>query len=179
MQEVVVRGMRVEDIPAVLEIQSLCYDATKLESEESFLAKLNASPASCFIAMLAEGPAGYLVSVPIEAHNPPPLNSPVYLVPRVPDSLYLHDLAVHGRARGSGVASALIQAYFNKLRQLGLRLACLTAVNESVAYWERYGFRVVAPVGSVAGRMATYGDGARYMRLALGRHTRTFNEELS
>jgi len=65
----VVQTMRAEDIAAVLKIQSCCYDETKLESEGSFLAKLNASPASCFIALMAESPVGYLVAARVGRNN--------------------------------------------------------------------------------------------------------------
>jgi len=159
----IVRTMRAEDIAAVLKIQSCCYDETKLESEGSFLAKLNASPASCFIALMAESPVGYLVAVPAEAGCLPPLNSPAYSVPPASNSLYLHDLAVHPAARGLGVAAALIEVYFQSLKQLKLQFACLTAVNESSAFWERYGFRGTVPASSFAEQMATYGEGAQYM----------------
>lgn len=164
-QRAVVRAMRTEDMAAVLEIQACCYDATKLESRQSFLAKLNASPATCFIAFVAEAPAGYLVAVPAEAGNPPPLNSPNYSVPHASDALYLHDLAVHPKARGSGAAAALIAAYFQALKESRVLFACLTAVNASSAYWERYGFRSAALDDAGSGRMATYGEGAQYMSL--------------
>ena len=155
--------MREEDIATVLEIQSCCYDETKLESEGAFLAKLNASPASCFIALMAESPVGYLVAVPAEAGCLLPLNSQAYSVPSGANALYLHDLAVHPTVRGLGVAAALIEAYFKSLKQLKLQFACLTAVNESSEFWRRYGFRKVVPINSSSEQMATYGEGAQYM----------------
>lgn len=161
--ETVVRSMRAEDIASMLEIQSCCYDETKLESEQSFLAKLKASPTSCFVALVPGGLAGYLVAVPAEAGCPPPLNGPSYSVPPTADALYLHDLAVHPAARGAGVAVALIEAYFQAIEQLKAQFACLTAVNDSTSFWERYGFRVVVPTGPAFGHMETYGEEARYM----------------
>ncbi len=161
--ETVVRPMRAEDMAAVLAIQSRYYDETKLESAQSFLAKLKASPTSCFVALVPDGLAGYLVAVPAEAGSPPPLNSPSFAVPPAADALYLHDLAVHPAARGTGVAVALIDAYFEALKQLKAQFACLTAVNDSTSFWERYGFRVAVPTGSGAGHMETYGEEARYM----------------
>ncbi|MDP3249085.1 MAG: GNAT family N-acetyltransferase [Polaromonas sp.] len=155
--------MRAEDIAWVLEIQSCCYDETKLESAQSFLAKLSASPTSCFVALVSDGLAGYLVAIPAEAGSPPPLNSPTYSVPPTPDALYLHDLAVHPAARGASVAVALIEAYFQALKQLKAQFACLTAVNGSTSFWERHGFRVAVPTGSAAGHMETYGEEAQYM----------------
>lgn len=163
-----IRAMRAEDLAAVLEIQSRCYDAAKLESRESFLSKLEASPATCFIAAVADAPVGYLVAVPAEAGCPPPLNESTYALPQAANALYLHDLAVHPRGRGSGAASALVAAYFRALEQSKVRFGCLTAVNQSCAYWERHGFRSASVVDAGAGWMDSYGEGAQYMSVAVG-----------
>lgn len=159
----VIRAMRVEDLSTVLEIQSSCYDEAKLVSRESFLAKLEASPATCFVAAIADVPVGYLVAVPAEAGSPPPLNDQTFAAPRAANALYLHDLAVHPKARGSGAAAALVAAYFQALKQSQALFGCLTAVNQSCAYWERHGFRPASITDLGAGHMATYGEGAQYM----------------
>lgn len=163
-RKTVIRKMKAADLAAVLGIQSCCYDDSKLESGQSFLAKLEASPATCFIALAAEAPAGYLVSVPAEAGNPPLLNCPSYLAPPRANALYLHDLAVHPEARGIGIADALIEAYFQTLKQSKFQIACLTAVNNSSKFWERYGFRV-NPIDATAEKISTYGMGAQYMSM--------------
>jgi GNAT superfamily N-acetyltransferase len=157
-----VRAMRTDDLPSVLRIQSCCYDEAKLESQQAFLAKLEASPVTCFMALVDGAAAGYLVAVPAELGRPPPLNSPTFLVPARANALYLHDLAVHPDARGAGVAVALIEAFFGATRRSRLPFACLTAVNDSRAFWERHGFRAAA-IDADAASMATYGEGACYM----------------
>jgi GNAT superfamily N-acetyltransferase len=166
-QKVVVRAMRAEDMTIVLGIQACCYDEAKLESLRSFLAKIQASPTTCFIALVAGAPAGYLVAVPAEVNSPPPLHGEDYHVPPNADALYLHDLAVHPEVRGSGIAAVLIEAYFQAVRQQGFRLACLTAVNGAGQFWERYGFRAAAGSGAdgMASDMASYGAGAVYMSM--------------
>ena len=165
---VVIRAMGAEDLAAVLDIQACCYDAAKLESRAAFLSKLEASPATCFIAAVAEAPVGYLVAVPAEEGCPPPLNNPLYVVPRAANALYLHDLAVRPTARGSGAAAALVAAYFDVLRQSEVGFGCLTAVNQSGAFWERHGFRAAAVAELEAGGMDTYGEGAQSMRVRVG-----------
>ena len=160
-----VRAMRDNDVAAVLDIQSRCYDAAKLESHQSFLAKLNAAPATCFIACVADAPVAYLVAVPAVNGRPPPLNGMTYGVPRAANALYLHDLAVHPAARGSGAASALVEAYFHALKASKAQFGCLTAVNDSWTYWERHGFRSAALADAPSGHMASYGEGARYMSM--------------
>jgi len=164
-EKVVVRAMRTGDMAAVLDIQSHCYDETKLESPQSFIAKLDATPNTCFIALLANVPAGYLVAVPVKDGHPPPLNDSSYSVPQAANALYLHDLAVHPSARGTGAADALIAAYFKALQESQVQIGCLTAVNTSSSYWEHFGFRAAAPAEESSGRMVSYGEGALYMRL--------------
>jgi ribosomal protein S18 acetylase RimI-like enzyme len=163
-RKTIIRKMKAADLAAVLSIQSCCYDESKLESGQSFRAKLEVSPATCFIALVAETPAGYLVAVPAEAGNPPLLNCSNYSIPSSANALYLHDLAVHPEARGIGIADALIDAYFQTLKQSKFQIACLTAVNNSSKFWERYGFRVY-PIDARAEKISTYGTGAQYMSM--------------
>ena len=160
---ITVRAMQEDDLPTVLAIQSCCYDATKLESYQSFSVKRKAAPTTCFMALVAGRRAGYLVAVPSVAGSPPPLNSPDFALPSHADALYLHDLAVAPAARGTGVAVALIEAYFQAAKLAKVQRACLMAVNGSGAFWQRYGFEPMAHLGSHAESMATYGDGAQYM----------------
>lgn len=166
---ITVRAMQEDDLPTVLAIQSCCYDSTKLESYQSFSVKRKAAPTTCFMALVAGRPAGYLVAVPSVTGSPPPLNSPDFALPSHADALYLHDLAVAPVARGTGVAVALIGAYFQAAEQSKVQMACLTAVNGSGAFWERYGFQSMAHVGShSSASIATYGEGAQYMGRRVG-----------
>lgn len=155
--------MQPLDLPAVLRIQAECFDGARQESQQSFQAKLAASPSTCFVAVLGPAVAGYLVAVPADSRNPPALNGRVFEVPRAPDCLYLHDLSVSRRARGSGVADALVEAFLSRLRQLRLPRACLTAVNRSSPYWARHGFQAVPPSDRVFDSLSSYGPDAQYM----------------
>lgn len=158
-----VRPLTADDLAAVLEIQWLCHDASRIESAQSFDAKRQASPTSCFVASLDGRSVGYLVAIPAKAGQPPPLNGASCPVPRDADALYLHDLAVHPEARAAGVAVALVRAFFDALGRQGFSQACLTAVNGSTAFWQRQGFRGAMPDAAAAGGMASYGEGAQYM----------------
>jgi hypothetical protein len=103
MQTVIdIRMMAAADIPAVLEIQAVCYTEVTPESNESLHAKLSASQSTCFIASLEGDIVGYLISLPWEFSNPPALNAETCRLPLSPNCLYLHDLAVTPSARKSG-----------------------------------------------------------------------------
>lgn len=79
------------------------------------------------------------------------------------DCLYLHDLSVARRARGSGVAALLIEQFFACMHRLGLAQARLTAVNGSAPYWARRGFQALPVQGPLAALIEGYGPDARYM----------------
>lgn len=161
--------MTAADIPAVLEIQAVCYTELIPESEESLQAKLRASRTTCFIASLGGTVVGYLISLPWEFANPPELNAVTCRLPNSADCLYLHDLAVAPSARKSGAGRALVEAFLTQLSGLALGRASLVAVQDSAPYWERYGFRAVLPSESLKAKLATYGKSVAYMELVASR----------
>lgn len=167
MQTVIdIRMMAETDIPAVLEIQAVCYTAVTPESDESLHAKLRASQSTCFIASLEGDTVGYLISLPWAFSSPPALNAETCRLPLSPDCLYLHDLAVTPNARKFGTGRALVDAFLARLGELGLGRASLVAVQNSAPYWERYGFRTVPLSEPLKAKLSTYGEGVVYMELS-------------
>ena len=157
--------MGFEHTGRVLEIQHECYTEVAPESPQSIAAKCEASPSSCFVASIEGRIIAYLLSFPSRFDSPPSLDAAECRIPKHPDTLYLHDLAISLEARGSGVGTPLVAAAFAAARGASLSRACLIAVQNSQRYWERFGFQVVPelPPG-VAGKLASYGPGARYMQ---------------
>lgn len=166
--DVVVRPLHEGDLDAVLAIQAQGYDAATQEAAATFSAKLRVAAQSCFIACLDGRAMGYLIALPADANLPPPLHSTEASSLATADALYLHDLAVAPQARATGVTQRLLAAYWRCLHEGGFRFACLTAVNGSRPFWERHGFRVVAADAALRARLAGYGDGATFMRQAIG-----------
>jgi len=162
-----IRMMESADIPAVLEIQAVCYTEVTPESDESLHAKLKASQSTCFIASIEDDIVGYLISLPWEFSSPPALNAETCRLPLLPDCLYLHDLAVTPGARKFGTGRALVEAFLSRLMGLGLGRASLTAVQNSAPYWERYGFRAVPLSEPLKAKLSTYGEGVLYMELTV------------
>lgn len=160
-----IRMMAAADIPAVLEIQAVCYTEVTPESNESLHAKLNASQSTCFIASIGDDIVGYLIALPWEFSSPPLLNAETCRLPLAPDCLYLHDLAVTPGARKFGTGRALVEASLTQLKELGLERASLVAVQNSVPYWKRYGFRAVPLSAPLKAKLSTYGEGVEYMEL--------------
>lgn len=159
----IVRTMREEDIHAVLKIQADCYTELNPESAESLLAKLAASPSTCFIASIEQRQIGYLISIPWMRSSPPLLNAPTCQLPSSPDCLYLHDLSVQPASRGSNAGQLLIAAFMEQLAALRLHCAALVAVQGSGAYWQRHGFHVVDPSQELETKLSSYGPNVHYM----------------
>lgn len=164
-----VRGMLEADLDDVLRIQDACYTEIVPESAASLLAKLRATPATCFVAETEAGVAGYLFAVPVAFPALPALDAPGCAVPAQPDALYLHDLALSVVARGTGAGQILVQQALAQARAACLPLACLVAIQQSAPYWQRFGFRAVTPPQpGVAAKVASYGAGAELMVMQLG-----------
>lgn len=161
-----VRPMGVADLPSVLEIQAVCYTEIVPESLESFVAKLMAAPASCFIAAIERRTVGYLVAVPSAFGHPPPLDQAHCRLPLRPDCLHLHDLAVAPAARATGAGRLLVDAFFAHLRESELPRASLIAIQDSAPYWQRRGFNPVPLAGSLQTKLASYGQNVQYMQFA-------------
>jgi predicted N-acetyltransferase YhbS len=167
MQTIIdIRMMTEADIPAVLEIQAICYTELTPESDASLHAKLRASQSTCFIASLGGDTVGYLIALPWEFSSPPVLNAATCRLPPSPDCLYLHDLAVSPRARRFGTGRALVEAFLARLSESGLGRASLVAVQDSAPYWERYGFRAVPLSAPLHARLSSYGASVAYMALS-------------
>lgn len=163
-----IRLMRREDIDDVLTIQAACYTAIVPESRASLLAKLDASPSTCFVAVhtagTQQGMAGYLFAMPWQLGTPPQLDAPDCILPAQPNCLYLHDLAVAPSARKTGAGQALVAAFMDRLKTLPLQHASLISIQASAPYWQRHGFSVVPTNAAIEAKLGSYGTDAVYMQ---------------
>jgi ribosomal protein S18 acetylase RimI-like enzyme len=165
------RPMQASDLDQVMRIQALCYSGDIPEERASLLAKLIASPSSCFVALLNEEAGeigniqGYLFSLPWSRSAPPALNSLTCELPQFPDCYYLHDLSVAPNARQHGVGRALVQSFLQTMQAQGFQNACLVAVQNSGNYWRRYGFQTAELNPYLQEKLASYGTGAEFLVL--------------
>lgn len=159
------RLMLEGDLDAVISLQTTCYGLEFNEPKASFASKLLAAPESCWVMPGPSGLLAYLVCLPIEGDRLPALHSPDWTRPADPNWLYLHDLAIHPDARGTGLASLMLQRATELAQALALASMGLVAVQGSVPFWRRHGFE---PVGGSANqiseaKLASFGDGATFM----------------
>ena len=158
-----IRQMKLSDLPSIMLVQAASYSDIIPESANSMLAKLLASPSTCFVAIQNDKVIGYLISLPWEFSNPPALNMQYCTLPSHPDCLYLHDLAIDPTTRKSGAAPALVKTFLNKLAELGFNRASLIAIQNSASYWRRYGFEIVEAPEELNEKITSYGEDTFYM----------------
>jgi len=158
-----IRALGLHDLPGLLAVQLACYGADFIESAEVFARRL-ASPANCSLALEQDGRiVGYLAAYRSALHKVTPLHGDFDTV-EAPDTLYLHDLAVHPAHAGRGLAAALLAPLWQRARAEGLRHSALVAVQGAQGYWERHGYAMLAlPDAGQRQRLAGYGGGAAYM----------------
>ena len=109
------------------------------------------------------GVAGYAIAYPWPLGRVPPLNRSLAPVPSAEGAAYLHDLGIEPALAGAGQAGAGLALLIGRMREAGLHDLALVAVNGTVRFWERHGFRSCAPGDATARTLASYGGEARYM----------------
>ncbi len=131
------------------------------ERPEVFAERLALCPEGCH-ALSAPGVPldGYIISHPWTLGSPPPLDTLLGALPARPDTWYIHDLALHERARGTGAAQTIVAHLAALAAARSLTTLSLIAVGRSPAFWTRQGF---TPAPLPPAKLATYGDGAAHM----------------
>ena len=144
----------------VLDIQRECYGYELVERKETFENMVNAYPHGCIGVFAGNQLAGYVFFHPYFEDRIKVLDSGLELSGEE-DCLYLHDIAVGGRYRGSGLSGFLLDAFDRDTVNKGFNVQCLVSVQASHSFWERHGFKTVE-------KITGYGKGdAYYMKRRL------------
>ncbi len=136
------------------------------EDASVFAERLALWPDGCLVLCKADRVTGYLLSHPWHIGDVPALNSLLGAIPAQARSWYLHDLALLPEVRGSGAASSGVRELVRLAQLHGSVEMALVAVNDSVAFWRRLGFREMHDA-SLARKLATYDNDARLMQREL------------
>ncbi len=107
-------------------------------------------------------PGGYIFSHPWLFGTLPALGTFLGAIPANADTYYLHDLALLPRARGTGAAAMIVGDILRHARAAGFPSVSLVAVNGSLPFWYKHGFRVLN-LPELADKLASYEGAARFM----------------
>ncbi len=163
-----IRPLTLADIDAIMQIQSACYPATLLEDAAHLAAKHLESPASCWVAIHQDEVLAYLLTHPWSSDTPPDLNAP--LPPTSPNSPihYIHDLAVHPRAQGLGLARQLLDAALSWSKQQTFTHIRLVAIAGAEPFWLKQGFTPISQLNEkIISKLSAYGPNAHYLEFSL------------
>jgi len=156
-----VRTMREDELDAVLAVQALCYPPSMQEPAAVVLARLRTAPTTTLVAGEGGTVRAYLFAYPSRLGRITPLAAPFVPAP-LPDTLYLHDLAVAPQALGRGLGRRLVQRLLDGAAACGLRHAALVSVQDTRRFWEGLGFQVDGARPRCEA-LASYPGGAVYM----------------
>jgi len=137
----ILRLMAAADIPGVLQVQQDAYSEHFHEPATVIAERLSEHPHTAWVVEINGLICAYLVGYHSRVGKINPLHAPFATMDKA-DCLYLHDLAIHSRARGLGVARQLILAAQTYVETTSLAAITLTAVQGSQQFWARFGFDV-------------------------------------
>jgi GNAT superfamily N-acetyltransferase len=161
--------MITADLDGVVGVARIAFP-DHFEDRSCFAERLELYPAGCFAleitGEITGAVEGYLIAYPWTAGSAPPLNSLIGTLPQHADVIYLHDLALHPRARGKGLTATIVERLAAQSQADGWAAIALVAVNRAAGFWSRMGFAVVDDP-AMASKLASYGADAVYMQRSL------------
>ncbi len=147
----------------IFHIQEEAYRELGSEELSVLKNKQEYSPSTCLVLLSkANEVQGYLLAHPWSGNEPPKLFK---MLPNVTDldRLYLHDMAISSKFRGTGLGAKLVKHLFSIVKAQQLNKISLVAVQHSCGFWANNGFNVVADVRVDS----SYGNDAVLMEISL------------
>lgn len=155
------RDLTTLDLPAVEAIAEKVHPSFP-EDLAVFAERQRLYPAGTRLLELDGVPSGYVLSHPWRFMALPPLNSLLGAIPEDADTYYLHDLALLPTARGTGAAAMIVGNMLRHAKAAGFANVSLVAVNGSLPFWYKHGFRAQA-APELADKLNSYEQAARFM----------------
>ncbi|MCP3465418.1 GNAT family N-acetyltransferase [Bradyrhizobium sp. CCGUVB23] len=156
------RRAKPSDLPAIIAIATAIHPDLP-ERADVLAEKMSLFSEGCGVLIAGDDVFGYGIAHPWTLHRIPPLDDFLQRLPLAPDCLYVHDVAVMPASRGSRVATSYIEMLVRLARANGIEHLALVSVYDTSPFWARHGFRVIAPDAASRIKLASYGEGARYM----------------
>ena len=155
------RALTTFDLPAVETIAARVHPDFP-EDMTVFAERQRLYPDGTRLLELDGVPSGYILSHPWRFRALPALNSLLGAIPADADTYYLHDLALLPAARGTGAAAMIVGDIQRHARTAGFANMSLVAVNGSIPFWTKHGFRPF-PAPELAEKLLSYEEAARFM----------------
>ena len=163
------RPLTAPDLPVVEAIAAIVHPEFP-EDAAVFAERLALYPDGARLFELDGVAAGYVLSHPWRHGTLPALNGLLGALPADADTYYIHDLALLNKARGTGAAAMIVGEIQRHARAAGFASMSLVAVNGSLGFWHKHGFRAQRPstmAPELVDKLASYEVAARLMVKAL------------
>ena len=158
------REARSGDLPTIARIAEAVHPGHP-ERPSVFAERLALYPWGLLVLVNGE-PTGYAISHPWVLDRPPRLDTLLGGLPPRPDTYYVHDIALLPEAQGKGAGRRIMEMLVDHADEQGFATVSLVSVIGE-AYWGALGFRDASD-RLAAGKLASYGVGARYMIRRVG-----------
>lgn len=161
-----ISSIHPDDWNAIYAVQQNAYTDIEPETIDVLKSKWELTPETCFVSHCEKGHIqAYVLAHRWAGNKPPKLFKPVEknAALQQADGLYLHDMAVHERAKGQRVGQKLVKAVLAQARSLGVKRISLVAVQGADTFWQKQGFTPCKDTEICA----SYGDDAVFMQLEL------------
>ena len=136
------------------------------ERQEVFDDKFRLFAEGCLVLPDGERIVGYGVFHPWKIDDAPTLDTLMEELPREPQCIFIHDVAILAEARGLGAAGEFVRIAWSFAIGRRLITLALVSVYGSHPVWTKYGFKTRVYCG-LSPVLKHYGDGARYMTVTL------------
>lgn len=136
------RGMQQQDLPLVSAMATRVHPDYP-EDDSIFAERLALYPEGCLLLEVGGEVAGYAISHPWLALQPPALGTLLRVLPIQASTYYIHDVALLPAARGLGAAAQMLERLTQLAKNGGIATLSLVAVNDSHAFWMRQGFGLI------------------------------------
>ena len=141
MNEIMIRGIKKEDLNQVAGIETECFPAAEAASKQSIKLRIDTFPESFFVAEKNGKIVGFINGC---ATNSPVIYDELYhnVSHHIPDgeSLTVFGLDVLPEYQRQGIAAKLMNYYIKTARNDGRKRVILTCKDRLVHYYEYFGF---------------------------------------
>jgi GNAT superfamily N-acetyltransferase len=156
--------MQVSDLDAALDIQADAYELFLHTDRAAYEGLLQFYPQGCWVAVVDQKIAGYMMSHPSCYTAPPALGKTPDEQSIQPDCYFINDVAVGNSFRGIGVASGFAKQAIQLAIAGQYSRVTLIAVQDSQIFWGRFGFEVADIPSELQTKIRqVYGQDACYM----------------
>jgi len=141
-----IRKLTLEELGKIFLIQSKCYSKNFIESIETFKRLIEIYPEGCIGAEIDDIPVGYIFTHPWIRSSVVKLNGKKLNLPKEPDCMCIHDMAVDPKFRGRGIGKTLFGETLELCKRASYSTITLVSVQNSQTFWEKLGFKKVAEI---------------------------------